>query len=129
MKLSDDEFWLHQKRIKRGDHINIEIVSESMSPLINKGDILRVRHKKLFSPFDIVVYRHIDGTLICHYIWERSRLDQKTWLLRSIKGTAFDLPVRENQILGHITHKKIGLKMKIAIFLKLFALKVKRGLL
>lgn len=129
MRLNEEEFWALKMRIQHGHAVAVKIASGSMSPLIKVGDTLQVWDKKHYQPFDVVIYHHDDGRLICHYIWQKSRLDPKTYLLRSLKGSAFDLPVLTEKILGYNPHNKITVKIKILIFIKLLGQRIRQGCL
>ena len=129
MKLDAKKFEAIRSRIERGEDVWVTIVSGSMAPCINQGERIRVVGKRDWKVFDIVVYHHRDGRLICHYIWGKSKLNSHCYLLRSLVGYAFDLPVEEKFFLGYLPDKKIGLKWKIFIFFKLLLQRLRRGIL
>ena len=128
MHLSDAEFEAVKMRTQGGRPANVTIVSDSMSPLIKVGERVEVSYKDHYKSFDVVIYHHRDGRLICHYIWQKSRLEEGSYLLRSLKGTAFDLPVALEKILGHVTGKKLTGKWQFWIFFKLIKQRFARGL-
>ena len=129
MNLSKAQFWALKMNLQHHQTVSVKIASDSMSPLIKKGESLQVEEKKHYKPFDIVIYHHSDGRLICHYIWQISQLNPNSYLLRSLKGTAFDLPVSAENILGYTPFKSVTLPSKILIFLKLLRQRMKRGFL
>ena len=129
MHLSKELFCALKMRVQHHQVLNITIASSSMSPLIKKGERLQVKEKKHYEPFDIVIYHHNDGRLICHYIWKKSQLNPQCYLLRSLQGSAFDLPVSSENILGHTPSKSITAPTKIFIFFKLLCQRVQSGLL
>ena len=116
-------------RTQQGRPASVTIVSDSMSPLIKVGERVEVRHKEDYGLFDVVIYHHRDGRLICHYIWQKSQMEQGAYLLRSFKGSAFDLPVAAEKILGHVAGKKLTGRWQFFIFLKFVKQKFQRGLL
>ena len=120
--LSPDEFTLLQLKVIKGKELYVTIISESMSPLIKVNERIKVIHKKTLKPFDIVVYYNHKNQLVCHYIWKRSHLDETAYLLRSLKGKGFDLPVQEKNILGYVPEKQMTARWKALIFFRLLLL-------
>ena len=129
MQISKQEFFILKLRIKAQGPIKVTIASGSMSPLIKTGERVQVEYRQDYQPFDTVVYHHSDGRLICHYVWQRSELNPGAYLLRSLQGQGFDLPVAEDSILGHVPHRRVTAMSRAFIALKLLGQRVGRGLL
>lgn len=116
-------------RVEYGQTVSVAIASGSMAPLIAVGEVVEVASKINYEPFDVVVYHHVDGRLICHYIWQKSQLDPRGYLIRSLKGAGFDLPVSAEQILGHVSGKRLAGRWKVLIFFRLLGQRLSRGIL
>ena len=127
MHLNKEKFEILRMCLQSGRTVTVIIASDSMSPLIKTGERLDVWAQGDYRPFDIIVYHHTDGRLICHYIWQRSKLEPRSYLLRSLKGGAFDLLVSDESILGAVSGKSITGLWKTVIFFKFLRQKIRRG--
>ena len=127
--LSKTEFVAAKLRLRHRGVLGVRIVSGSMSPLIRVGERIEVRKKSSPELFDVVVYHHPDGQLICHYVWGRSRFDRSAYLLRPLKGAGVDLPVRAGQILGYVPGKQItGWRKSLILWALLWQRMLRKGL-
>jgi len=111
----DFEHYLMMKKIilSRGK-IEVEIVSDSMEPLIKTGELIEVNDlTEELNLFDIVVFWR-DGRFVAHFIWRFNGLSHKTVTTRSLKDkSSNEVPVELDHILGIIKVKKLSLYTKI----------------
>lgn len=92
--------------------VNIELVSNSMSPVMPTGTRAVVEPATFdqIRPMDFVVF-FSEGILICHAAWEegffKAADGQRTLITRGLANPFFDEPVKESQILGRVTSHSI----------------------
>lgn len=114
-----DHFLMMKKIILSKGKIEVEIVSDSMEPLIDTGELVEVWDlKEELNLFDIIVFWR-EAQFVAHFIWQFNGISHKTVSTRSLKNkSSNELPVELDHILGIIKAKKIGLFTKI--FMRLF---------
>ena len=110
---------LKELQIKRT--INVQIVSDSMEPIIKTGEVIKVE-MVVGEPktFDILVFYQND-IFLCHYFWKKnSYFDNsgKNYLTRPLKSQWADIPFSRDQILGKAVGKKLGFLRKCVIFFR-----------
>ena len=117
MEVSVFQFEVLRKQISLKP-LEIKIITGSMKPLIKIDEIViveKIETSKL-KPFDIVIYHSAEKLLICHFIWDLSKLNPNHFLLGSMQNVnGLDKPVPQGKILGIVTNKKITLFYKIIL--------------
>lgn len=90
------------------------VMSGSMSPTLNVGDLVVVRQKDAYKPGDIVVYRS-DGALVIHRLIEA---DDKTagYVTKGDANSVPDVPIRPERILGAMTAVLPGMGRLLSVF-------------
>lgn len=110
------------------------IITNSMSPVIKKGDVILVREQKIseYKPNDIITYIGMDGDLkgkiITHKIIDiKKENGKRIFYTRGIANISDDPAVYEEQILGKYIYKFIifsiierVMNTKIGFFLIIF---------
>ena len=96
-EIDPDELWA---LVQKKGVIKMKIVSDSMEPVILKGDIVSVTKYTGFEPNKIVVFFH-DKKRICHYLV--NQYPDKMYETSSLKKPFhFDSVIYEKQIIGEI---------------------------
>lgn len=107
-----------KKKLNINQHGEIRIVSDSMSPLIKSGEILKIipLPSKL-DRFDIVLFNY-QGEPYCHFFWGINSNDQIcTKSLKSPQKN--DFPISKNNLIGVIANKKITFWQKVKVYFHL----------
>lgn len=109
--MSQADFVLMRNALDAGHELKCRIVSDSMSPLLEVDDEIRVEKVadlKSLSPFDLIVFQQREQ-LICHFVWRHNRLSKKPSLTtRSLKEPLNDdVPVTGERLLGKVTNRRI----------------------
>jgi signal peptidase len=106
---SYDDFLKMKKVIDSKGEIEVKIISDSMMPLIQVDEVIRV--KKITenpSIFDIIVFFR-EKKFVAHFVWRYNGLSHKTITTRSLKEKGVnEFPVELNDILGVVQGKKIS---------------------
>jgi hypothetical protein len=107
-------------RLIAGELVFIEIMSDSMSPVLKVGESYLVsKIERDYKPkkFEILIYWNGEK-LIAHYFNEIARLaetNEDVWIFKSIKSkNKEDFPVRPESIVG-IVNKKISVYFRLII--------------
>jgi signal peptidase I len=101
--------------------IDFAVRSDSMRPLINPGDIVKV-HKieSALKRFDIVVFKG-QKQLLVHYIWRIIPQRQSTiFITRGINNNHPDYPTKQEDFLGIVLNYNISTFLKFYIVLNLW---------
>lgn len=98
------------------------VVSNSMEPLIQAGDMIRVKPMRAVSElktFNILVFLEHDR-LVCHYLWNVSVLAKEdTLITRSLRSShEGDYPVKFSNVLGMVADVQIPLTLKLRILFR-----------
>ncbi len=124
----ESEKTLYFNLMEKNKKISCVVVSDSMEPLIKKGDRIEVLQCTFHDLriFDIVVFW--DGNkFVSHFVWHISMGFGKYFLLtRSIKDiNQDDPPIHISELLGRVNNVKIGwlwkLKILVCILIKKLA--------
>ncbi|OUR93626.1 hypothetical protein A9Q84_19345 [Halobacteriovorax marinus] len=109
-----EDFLMMKKIILSRGNIEVEIVSDSMEPLIKTGELIKVQNvEEDLKLFDIIVFWR-DGQFVSHFVWRFNGISHKTITTRSLKDKgANELPVEFENVLGIIKDKKISLYTKV----------------
>lgn len=97
----------------------LKVVSDSMEPLIKVGENITVQKPliKELNIFDIIVFNQ-GARLNCHYL---TKIDhqQDQYITRSLKNpTSQDYPISFDDIIAHVTNKKLSLWHKSVILIR-----------
>lgn len=110
-ELSRDEF----EKLKAMPFIKSQIVSDSMTPIINIGDnvLIEVGNLKLHR-FDIVVI-YVEGKLVCHYLWKMNSFVKPILIQTRNMRKQMDFPIVLEDYLGKVISHKLTFWQKIKI--------------
>lgn len=113
MEISRDFF----QELKGRASFQGRIVSDSMEPLIKRGDEISVEvGTQHLERFDIIVFLQ-DNKLICHYVWSVNKIvTPLLFQTRSLKGLK-DHPVPLENYLGKVISHRMSFWMKIKALL------------
>ena len=102
-------------------NIEYKVVSDSMIPAINIGDILIVAPLNFnIRRFDILLFKR-NATLVVHYVWKNQTSFNNSIVTRSLKNIYWDEePVEISQILGSVQNYKINSWIKFKILFLCF---------
>lgn len=104
--------------IKQNNKLKMNIVSDSMTPLIHTGDEIEVKSCSNFSRFDIIVFKHQDK-LFCHFIWDNSSFKENAFITKSLKNPLdIDYTVSHDEILGKVSNFNLSFINKSIVILK-----------
>lgn len=120
MKINKEEFFYIKKKLRdcRGPH-KIRVVSDSMEPIISKGESLSVSFIELerLKAFDVIVYWQA-GVLNCHFFWSVSLTKDGYFVTKSLKYRHdFDLESEKKYLLGIVSQKRASLWTKLKMIL------------
>lgn len=115
---SNEMFRNLQNEIENTGYVFVQLVSDSMSPVLKTGDAAiakPIKDHNRIKKFDILVF--FDGEkLLCHYFVGRSSFKDadgvELYLTRGLSAREFDLPVRKDHVLGKV-EKKIPFLLKL----------------
>ena len=122
MIINDVEFKVLKHKLNLGP-VDVRIVSDSMTPLICVDQTVKVEKACLddLKPFDILLFRNYKSMMICHFYLKKSNFDTQKYITSGISPRLhFDIPVHENDIVGRVMNVKMGLFLKLKIFLKCY---------
>ena len=100
-----------QLRVKQNDHVNFfgysvfEVVSNSMSPTIEKKDVIIIKLDDDIEVDDIITYRN-DGSFVTHRVIEKNR---DSYITRGDANNSTDVPVMKEDVLGRVVRTVSGL--------------------
>ena len=109
------------KELNTQKTISVQIVSNSMEPIIKTGEIIHVE-KLTGEPkiFDILVF-YQNNIFLCHYFWKKNTYidnDGKNYLTRALASHGADIPFSRDQILGRVVGKHLSFLRQYRIVLR-----------
>lgn len=111
--MNEFDFQLLKKKLKKELSLEMNIVSDSMSPLINVGDKIKIETIDKIELFDIIVFKEFER-ITCHYIIQTS----PQILTASLKNMhTIDYPIEKDNILGIVINYKMNLYFKLKYLL------------
>lgn len=119
MKKSGDvdtvEFLLTKKKLHATGQFRGKIVTGSMVPVIQIGDIVEIVPIQIdeLKRFDIIVFIQ-NKKLICHFVWMRSQINLDYIITKSMMNGE-DLPIHKDEILGLCHNFKIPFWRKLKL--------------
>ncbi|MCB0368298.1 MAG: S24/S26 family peptidase [Bdellovibrionales bacterium] len=119
MIVNYSDFKLYKEIVNHKGHLDIKIVSDSMLPLIQVNEKLRITNlAKEPKRFEILVYWSVtEEKLICHFLWQTHE-DGDHYFFKSLKNPKeTDAPVESQYILGVLSSRKISFFCKLKIYL------------
>ncbi|CBW27900.1 hypothetical protein BMS_3143 [Halobacteriovorax marinus SJ] len=108
-----------KKLLSSKGEFEINILSNSMSPLFKKGDRLKIIEvKEDLKRYDIIVFLR-DGKFVVHYIWRINGVSKKSFITRSLENPHEDeLPVQKSEVLGILKDVQLSMSKKIYLSLR-----------
>jgi len=116
--ISDEQYILLKRRLLKGEELEANIISESMTPLINKGDKVTFALKEDLKLFDIIIFKYRDS-LYCHIYLGESSLNKDHYKTIGLNNDNIDIPISKEDILGVVTNFKINFFHKLRVIFKL----------
>ncbi|MCR9202935.1 MAG: hypothetical protein NXH75_00015 [Halobacteriovoraceae bacterium] len=108
-----------RKKLLRGDIVSLQVVSDSMEPVIKTGESIDVGHISLKSlrPFDIILFFQ-GGRLNTHLLVKTDEINNQfiTQPLKLPKHN--DYPLSGDEILGIVKNKKLNLWHRLRVSLR-----------
>ena len=107
-----EDFQALRSELLRGGAREIQLVSNSMAPLLPTGARAMVEGCSIgeLKPFEIVVFWE-NGKLICHVVCGQGELPaadgQASLVTRGLSSKSFDLPIPADCILGRVTSHRL----------------------
>lgn len=113
------DFDLHvlKKSLKHNNQVSLQIVSDSMEPLIKVGEsieVAKVQSVKELRVFDIILFDQA-GRLNCHFL-AKVDYENNVFITKSLRHPGVsDYPIGSDQIIGIIKQKRINWWLKIKL--------------
>lgn len=119
--ISRIDFEVFKNALNQKGQLPIQIVSDSMEPLLKVSETLSVVPiSSKIEIFDLVVF-YQQQRLNCHFLWRDQKDFNNSIVTRSLKNPLQqDAPVTYDCILGVVPGKKISFITKAKILLKVF---------
>lgn len=108
-----------RKKLLRGDTVSLQVVSNSMEPVIKTGEMIEVSRVSLsdLKVFDIILFFQ-GGRLNSHFLAKTDE-NNNQFITRPLNGSGpSDYPLRGDEIIGIVSNKKLNLwhRLKVMIF-------------
>ena len=113
-KMDMQSFAQLKKKLRSEENYTFKVVSDSMAPIINVGDEIKVDlSTKEFSVFDIIVFLQ-NEKLVCHVVLKKqSEFEPGSIITAPYKYSKLDFPVAPDCILGLVSSHKLSLFNKL----------------
>ncbi len=103
------------EKLKAMPFMKSQIVSDSMTPILNMGDkiLIEVGNLKL-NRFDIIVI-YVDGKLVCHYLWKMNSFVRPILMQTRNMRKQLDFPITIEDYLGRVVSHKLTFWQKVKL--------------
>lgn len=103
------------EKLKSLPFIKSQIVSDSMTPILNIGDNVLIEVGDLeLNRFDIIVI-YVDGKLVCHYLWKMNSFVKPILMQTRNMRKQMDFPIDLTDYLGKVVSHKFTFLQKLRL--------------
>ncbi len=123
IKWNTDIFHSVKQRLQDKKKMTFHIASDSMFPLLKKGDLIEVvpllENRNILKRFDIIIFLDRER-LICHYVWNMnttmSSMERPLVVTRSyFNSYEDDIPISYENIMGVVDNYQVPFKKRFSI--------------
>lgn len=118
---SNEDFLKLKKILHKNLFVKVKILTGSMRPLIKIDEVITVlpiKDDHEFIPFQVYLFRDQDKRLVCHFFWDRSKIDESNLLFRPLNSKWIDLPIKREEVFGMVKGKKVTWWLQIMYVLR-----------
>jgi len=103
------------EKLKSMPFMKSQIVSDSMTPILNIGDKILIEVGNLeLNRYDIIVI-YVDGKLVCHYLWKMNSFVKPILMQTRNMRKQMDFPITIEDYLGKVVSHELTLWQKVKL--------------